>query len=354
MGCNIQNLQRPVGEVGKKLDLAISLVKDKNLEDIRKNFETEPLDVVGSLVRSVFIAPHGKKLVICDLNAIENRGIGWIARDPTILEVFEKGRCPYLSFGCILYNKTYEDLERAYKSGDPEAKLMRQNSKPPVLGAGYQLAAGEQKVTEEGDVIYTGLMGYSRNMGIELPQELADKSIEAFRDRHKGVVQCWSDLEKAAMKCILSRTSQIVGYVRFEMVEDVLCCFLPSGRALHYVGARVVDREWFGKNKKTIECWGMNQKTHTWGQIYTYGGKLIENIVQAISRDILLAGMVEANKLGMPIVMTCHDEIVSEVDISSPLGIKDLQLCMIKRPIWADNKLFLAAEGFESPVYRKE
>jgi DNA polymerase len=288
------------------------------------------------------------------LNAIENRVLGFVANDPTIIEVFEKGRCPYLSFGCVLYNKTYEELEKAYKSNDPEAKLMRQNSKPAVLGAGYMLSAGEEIVTEAGDKIYTGLMGYARNMGIELPQELADRSIQAFRDKHTGVVKCWANLENAAMRCISTRQPQKVGYIIFTMVENVLCCWLPSGRALHYVDARIVEREWFGKTKKTIECIGMNQKTHTFGYIYTYGGKLIENIVQAISRDILVNGMLEAKKIGFDIIMHCHDEIVAEVLKSLSLSIKDLQRCMIQKPWWADDKLFLAAEGFESLVYKKE
>lgn len=354
IGVNIQNLGRSIGEVSKKLDLAISLVKAKDLTNLRKEFKSEPLEIIGSLVRSCLVAAPGKKLIVADANAIENRVLGWLARDNTILEVFKQGKCPYLSFACVLYNQNYDDLYKAYKSGDPEAKLMRQNSKPAVLGAGYQLSSGEEIITEEGDKIFTGLMGYSRALGIELPQELADKSIQIFRDTHKGVKQFWSDLESAAIKCVKTRQNQVVGYLTFHMIEDVLCMRLPSGRDLHYVGVSIVKRDWYGKQKDALEIYGMDQKTHIWNRTFTYSGKLAENGTQAVSRDILLSGALNAEKASLPIIYHCHDELVSEKDINSLIGLKELCACMVKKPWWADDLLFLAAEGYEDKIYRKE
>lgn len=354
MGLNIQNLSRPNGETNKKLQLAIELVRKMDLSGLISNFKLDPLTVIGDLTRSVFIASPGNKLLICDLSAIENRGLGWIARDKTIIDIFEEGKDPYLAFACILYNQKYKDLEARYKAGDPEAKLMRQNAKPAVLGAGYMLSPGEEKLTANGDKILTGLRGYAKNMGINLAEELAKRSIDAFRSRHKGVVRCWYDLENAALDCIATRQPQTVGYVKFEIVENVLCIWLPSGRALHYVDPDIVKIDFFGKMKNSIECLGMDQKTHQFTRIYTYGGKLIENIVQAISRDILASGMIEATNIGIPIVMHTHDEIVGDVPENGHLGIEDLRQCMIKLPKWADSKLILDASGFESKIYRKE
>jgi DNA polymerase len=345
LGINIQNLQRPDKEVGKGLYRAIELVSNKDLEGIKKEFKTEPLSVVGSLIRSVFVAPKGKKLVICDLGAVENRGAGYVARDETILKVFTDGLDPYVYFAVDLYGEPYEQLIND--------KEKRQNAKPAVLGGAYQLSAGEETVTKDGDKIFTGLMGYARNMGIPISQDLATRSIEAFRAKHKKVVQSWADLESTAKKCIMTGKEGEVGPVRFEMFKGVLKMVLPSGRCLHYLEPKIVEREWFGSKKKTIQCLGMDQKYHIWGQIYTYGGKLLENAVQAISRDILANGIFNATRMGFAITMTCHDELVCEQDIDSPLGIKELRECMIAPPSWGNSQLILDAEGFESDIYSK-
>lgn len=302
--------------------------------------------MVGSLLRSTFVAPKGKKLVICDLGAVENRGAGYVARDETILKVFTDGLDPYVYFAVDLYGEPYDVLLKD--------KEKRQNAKPAVLGGAYQLSAGEETVTKDGDKIFSGLMGYARNMGIPISQELADKSIEAFRAKHKKVVQSWADLENSAKYCIKTGEPRQVGPVRFELFGDVLKMVLPSGRCLHYLEPRIVEREWFGKTKDTIECWGIDQKAHIWTRIYTYGGKLLENAVQAISRDILVNGMINAINKGFSITMHCHDELVCEEPINSPLGIKELRECMIQSPSWGDENLILDASGFESTVYRKE
>lgn len=325
---------------------------------VRKEFKTEPLDVVGSLLRSVFIARPGHKFVICDLSAIENRGLGYIAEDETILEVFRKGLDPYLNFATKMYQVPYESLAKVingeHKPIDAEAKEKRQNAKPAVLGCGYMLSGGEEIVTDEGDKIFTGLMGYGRAMGIPLTKELADLSVQVFRDTHVGVVKCWRKLEDSAMMCIRTGRPRVVGPIRFEMTNGVLRMILPSGRSLHYLEPKIVEREWFGGKKKTIECWGIDQKKHIWTRIYTYGGKLIENAVQAISRDILVDGMFNATEAGFPIVMHCHDEIVAEVPEESLLGIAQLRECMIRMPKWGNHQLLIDAAGFESKVYKKE
>ncbi len=346
--------------MSKSLSKAVDLVKAKDLEGIKREFKTTPLDVVGSLLRTVFVAPPGKKLVICDLSAIEGRGTGYVARDKEIVKIFEKNLDPYLDFASRLYNIPYELLtiineKGEHKPRDNDAKEKRQIAKPGFLGCCYQLSGGEERIDDKtGDKVFTGLMGYGRAMGIPVTKEDADRSVEIYRESYKDVVKCWSDLEEAAKRCIWTGKEETVGPVRFEMFQNVLRMVLPSGRCLHYLEPKIVEREWFGKMKKTIECWGMDQKLHIWTRIYTYGGKLFENAVQAISRDILCCGMLEATAMGFFIVMTCHDEIVAEQPIDSPLGIKELREAMIKKPIWGNDQLILDAAGFESQVYRKD
>lgn len=218
----------------------------------------------------------------------------------------------------------------------------------------YMLSGGEEVIKSDGDKIFTGLMGYGRAMGIPISKEDADLSVQIYRNSYKGVVRCWYDLEHAATRCIQTGQPEQVGPVRFELQGDVLKMVLPSGRCLHYLEPKIVEREWFGGKKQTIECWGVDQKKHIWTRIYTYGGKLIENAVQAISRDILANGMFNAVEMGFDITMHCHDEIVAEIDTNSKLGVKELRECMIKLPWWRNDKLLVDAAGFESDVYRKD
>src|SRR6185312_13993514 len=127
--CQLQNLPRPDKAVEKKLDLALALLTAGDYPGVCREFPS-PMDVVASCIRSAFRAPQGKHFVVCDLNAIENRGLGWIAECDSILKVFRDQRCPYLSFACEMYGLKYEDLDHAYRQGDLEAKEKRQIAKP--------------------------------------------------------------------------------------------------------------------------------------------------------------------------------------------------------------------------------
>lgn len=350
-GVQTQNLPRPIDEVNKNIEAALEAVHLVNCDRLKQfkykdGKQIEPLDVIGSCIRSAFIAKPGHKLVICDLSAIENRVLGYICKAPSILRVFEENLDPYKYFAVDLYGKKYEEI----------TKLERQNAKPPVLGCGYGLSGGEQTTSDEGDIVYTGLMKYGRNMNIAIDKELADRSVEVFRRKHHEVVQCWWDLDNAAMKCIQTRRPQSVNdIVLFEMVDDVLKTTLPSGRALHYLQPKIVDRPWYnGKTKKTIEYWGMSQEKHQFCRVFIYGSKFLENFDQSISRDLLVHGMKLATRMGFNIIMHTHDELVAEQPIDSPLGIKELRLCMVDKPLWGNDQLILDAAGFESEIYRKE
>jgi DNA polymerase len=150
-----------------------------------------------------------------------------------------------------------------------------------------------------------------------------------------------------------------IGPLTLEKSGRVLNLWLPSGRALHYINPRVREVERLstrtGKLYKTTEFLveGVDQKTHPWGDIVTHGSKIFENVVQAICRDILGYGMIEADKRGFPIVLTCHDEIVAEVDEDSDLTYKDLESIMSQDLKWCPG-FMIGAAGFETTYYRKE
>lgn len=365
-GVQVQNLTRPVKEVEKKYSRAIEIISAGDFEAAKNEFSS----VVGmttSCIRSAFQARMGHKLVVCDYSAIENRVLGWMAGCETTLRVFIEGRDPYLDFASELYNIPYEELKRRYDAGDKEAAFMRQMAKPAVLGAGYGLGGGEVRENKYGDIIFTGMRGYAKNLGIEMSEEDAHKSVRVFREKRPKIVALWSNLENAAISVLESGGLVKVGPLFFDRKRTkagqfILRMGLPSGRFLHYINARLTKRILQGKKgeyEKVAICYdgighgvGATDDKMQWGMVYTYGGKFTENGDQAISRDILCNGLVNASQAGFPIFGHFHDEIGTEVKENSGLGIKELRKCMIKPPAWGLD-LPLDAAGWEGKIYRK-
>jgi DNA polymerase bacteriophage-type len=423
----VQNLPRGTKAVKKKLMHALELLEREDYDAIVNEFtNTEKkkdsvtvVEFIITLLRSLFQAKPGKKVIVADLNAIENRVLGWVAGCKAILDVFRtcndcglvdedtagnflcpkcnchKSRCPYISFGTKMYNKDYKEMWASYAAGNEDE---RQNSKPAVLGAGYGLGGGEMYKNENGDMVRGGLWGYAKSVcGVDMEKDLAHKSVKIFRDSYPEVVQLWTDLEQA-FKQVLKRGGVIkVGEVTWNAKqnkwvkhEKCLGCVLtfrririegggymirmelPSGRALHYLNATIEIEDKVStrtgktytsetifydgiEHSATTDATGQqNKKKHKWGRVKTYGGKICENAVQAIARDLLLHGMLMADDMGFHLWGLFHDELATEEDISdmSGLTLSDLIWCMSDVPFWAPG-LILGAEGFEGQVYRK-
>lgn len=337
----VQNLPRPVKAVAADLENAITLLKNQDHLGIAMEFP-HVMDVVTSTLRSIFVAAPGKKLLVCDLNAVEFRVLGWITGCDTITDVFRQGLCPYKTFAVDLFGKPYDLI----------TKEERQEAKPGVLGGGYQLSGGEEVINEEGDKIYTGLMGYGRSLGVELPQDLAHASIKKFREKYFEVTEFWKDIENAGLNAVRTKKPQEIGPFVIECFGSKLMrLMLPSGRGLHYIRPKIEKDERFGKDGITYE--GRLQQKKVIGRLKIYGGKWVENGDQSFSRDLLLNGMFLAEKKGLNIIGHTHDELIAEVDKDSKFGLDDLKECMIRPPTWAPD-LILGAEGFEAERYRKD
>jgi len=334
-----QNLPRPTPQVEKKMDLAVELVRAGKYDQIKRQFPNE-MDVVSSVIRPAFRAPDGYEFDIADLNAIENRAVGWETDCQPILDVFRNGLDPYKDFGTRLFKKPYSEI----------TKDERQTSKPAVLGAAYRLSGGEEGVDKFGNPIKTGLWGYAASMGIHITQEQSIESVKIFRDNFKEVTRAWYNLEDAAIATVYDGSPREICRVVFQLCNGVMRVVLPSGRSLHYINPKVENREFFGKMKATLTYDGQQQETKQWGTIPTHGGKLLENITQAIARDILLHGMQLAEKMGIWIVAHVHDELISLRKDKSRLN--DLINCMSVVPDWAPG-LILGADGFSSQYYKK-
>jgi len=350
----LQNLVKATKEVEKKYDLAIKLLRAGDYETIKKEF-TNPIDVACASIRLVFRAPVYKKFIIADLSAIETRGSAWVAGCDTLMDIFRKGLDPYIVFAALMAGKTYEEIAAIAKLD----KKIRNDAKPPMLGCGYGLTPGDISRDEEGNIVKTGLLGYASSMQIELEPEYAEKAVEVYRQSYPEIPAFWWDLDRAFVQAVETEEPQEIGPLTIERKGRVVCLWLPSGRALHYVNPQTEEVERISKRTgkpykaTSITIEGVDQKTHSWTRINTYGPKLFENVVQAICRDILAHGMIEADKAGFPIVLTCHDEIVAEVPEDSPLTVKDLEDIMCIIPNWAPGFL-IGAAGFETIHYRKD
>ncbi len=408
-GVQPQNLPRPIKMVKKNFQRAVDLIMARDFDTIEKEYPSV-IEMVVSSIRMVFQAPEDERMEICDLNAIENRGLGYLARCPAILKVFAEGKDPYLAFGVYLYEvMNYEDLLAEKEAGNEEK---RQNCKPPVLGGGYALGGGELFVNEFGDEVWGGLMGYARNVcGVEMPYELAHKAVKVLRTSWAEVPQYWKDLEEGFKHVFRTGKPIEIGRVTYRKIDDdgedvtgrqgaygrwqwvpvdhvvegavlvidrmklkgggyMVRIKLPSDRRLHYLNVSIEEEIAKGKDGKpwkqeTIyydgiehsatkdESGAQAKKKHKWGRVKTYGGKLCENVVQAFCRDLLFHGFTLAWNLGFKIFGRFHDELAACASIYDfGLGNDDLRWCMSQAPPYSPD-CPLGAEGFTSQFYRK-
>src|SRR5579863_3086898 len=335
------------------------------------------------------------RMNVADLNAIETRVAAWIAGCQPLLDVFTtyicvdhptatlripgecsechcelEQMCPYLSFATKMYHIPYFTLAKDYKSKDPvkkaAAKFMRQMAKPGVLAAVYRQGAGGMgKDKKTGDPKKLGLWGYAENMGIDMTLEEAQNITKIFRESYPEVVSMCYALEVVIKSVLLNKAIKTdkpdilfalnqlnrIG-IKFDKIviddkgntREILRIQLPSGRCLHYVDAYIDDVKmpWTTEDggevyKPGLIYSGVDQETKQWKSgIVSHGGKIFENIVQAIARDVLADKLLEFEKVGMPVVAHIHDEGVCQVaDDPFSLSVEEMIEIMSKPVVWA-------------------
>lgn len=347
-----QNLPRPEKRLEKGIIIHAKNVEELNAECFEIVYD-RPMDVLASTIRPAAQAPDGYLFIDADLNAIENRVLGWLSSCAKILRVFELNRDPYVDFATYLFGGNYDDLMAEYKSGDG---FKRQISKPGVLGCGYMLGAGKQfRNHSTGEMEGTGLLGYAWNMGItEFTPEQSALSVETFRREFEEVTDYWYGIERAAKKCINTGKRVEFGHVAFDKKGPFMRMILPSGRCLHYCRPRIEDvmMPW-GDMKASITYEGLNDKKQ-WQRLNTHPGKLTENADQAIARDLLAHGMKLAMREGLDVRIHVHDQLValSEEDRAED-ELEILRQCMMDQPKWAKG-LPLGCGGFISKMFIKD
>lgn len=289
-----------------------------------------PISAISSCMRGFIIPTEGKILRIVDYSSIEARVLAWMAGEAWALEAYIAGVDVYKLMASGVYNVPYEDVS------DEQRRI----GKNLVLGAGYGLGGVK-------------FVAYSEKAGVEITEQFAKAAIKSYRTKHRKIVQFWYDVERCAIAAVREKRN-VENPVRlrnleFFMDSQWLCIRLPSGRCLFYYRPKVVPVEKFGEPSLQLQF-----KTEFRGRLVTestYGGKLTENIIQAIARDILVFGMFEAEKEGYRVIGTVHDEILTEQAVAAG-SVKELELIVSRLPSWASG-LPLEAKGFESYRYRK-
>lgn len=196
-------------------------------------------------------------------------------------------------------------------------------------------------------------VAYSEKAGVEITEAFAKKAVKDYRSKHRKIVQFWYDVERCAIAAVREKRSEqnavVLRNLKFYIKDQWFCIELPSGRCLRYYRPKVVPVEKFGEPALQLQF-----KTEFRGRLVsesTYGGKLVENIVQATARDLLVNGMFCAEEAGYPVYGTVHDEIITETDPGFG-SVKELEHIVCALPWWGVG-LPVAAEGFESYRYRK-
>jgi len=279
--------------------------------------------VLSELIRTAFIPSFGRKFIVADYSAVEARVIAWIAGEKWREQVFESGGDIYCASASQMFNVP---VEKHGVNGH-----LRQKGKIAELALGFGGSVGALKA-----------MG-ALDMGLN--EDELRPLVTAWRTTNPNIVRLWWAVDRAAMKAVRERTTTETHGIRFSYQSGMLFITLPSGRSLSYVKPRIGTNK-FGSGCITYEGIGSTKK---WERIDSYGPKFVENIVQAISRDLLCYSMKALKDYD--IVIHVHDEIVIEADMETP--IETICNQMSQTPPWAEG-LLMRADGYSCDFYQKD
>ena len=331
-----QNLPRTYID-GELLPLARRLTERRDRNALQLIFGSVP-DTLSQLIRTAFVAESGNLLVDADFSAIEARVIAWLAGEEWVLEVFRTHGKIYEATASQMFNVPFESI----KKGNPEYAY-RQKGKVATLALGYQGGTGSLIS-----------MGALRNGLTE--DELPD-IVERWRRANPAIVRFWYSVDAAAREAVESgrRIALLNRRLVFARESDpssnldFLTIQLPNGRKLYYAKPHMGTNR-FGQ--PSLGYWGMNQQTKKWTRLETYGGKLAENITQAVARDCLAEAIESLSAAGYPVVFHIHDEVVIET-ASDKAHLEDVVQIMSRVPSWAQG-LPLNAEGWVNGFFKKD
>ena len=285
-------------------------------------FYDKPSEVLSQLIRTAFIAEEGSRLIVADFSAIEARVIAWLADEKWRMEVFADGGDIYCASASEMFKVPVE------KHG--KNKELRQKGKIAELACGYGGSVGALKA-----------FGADK-MGLTVTE--MQSIIDKWRTSSPNICKLWRDVENAAKSAVrYKKAYQCAKGIIYEVVDEYLFATLPSGRKIAYYKPSIEEDQLKYEGTLQVGGWGINR---------TWGGKLVENLVQAIARDCLAKAMLRIDKAGYKIIMHVHDEIICEM----PKGEGSLaeMVEIMSQPIESLPGLILNADGYETLYYRKD
>lgn len=323
----LQNLPR---NYMNDLDLARDIVSKNDLDNMEMQFE-DVSKVLSELIRTAFIAKKNHTFAVSDFSAIEARVLAWLAGEAWRIEVFQSHGKIYEASASMMFGVPMEDIKKGSE--------LRDKGKIAELALGYQGASGALMA-----------MG-AESMGLT-EDELVTIVIK-WREANPAIVKFWYELDRCAKIAVKTKTriKTKTGNIYFDCDDMAMTIELPSGKKLFYQEP-VVGLNRF--NKECIKYKGIDQKTGLWQNTETYGGKLAENIVQAVSRDLLAESMINLDSAGFDIVMHVHDEVACEVpEDDAEASLERMNYLMCNNIPWTEG-LPLAADGYVTKFYKKD
>ena len=312
----------------KDLELARSMVLKGDYDAVDMMWPSVP-NVLSELIRTSFVAPEGKTFAVADFSAIEARVISWLAQEDWRLDVFRTHGKIYEATASIMFRVPIESVTKGSE--------LRQRGKTSELALGYC-----------GGVEALKRMDREKRIPVEEMPEL----ISMWRNANPSIVCLWSDVEKHAKHAIRTHTPSKLRSLEFKWEHNSLLIVLPSGRCLCYAEPGIGKNRW---GNESITYKGISQENKQWYKQETYGGKLVENIVQAIARDALAYSLQRLVQEGYKdIVMLVHDEVIIEVDKhDADKHLERIQQIMGEEVPWLKG-LPLKADGYTTDFYKKD
>jgi DNA polymerase bacteriophage-type len=374
-GVNLQNIARPTVDA----DESIALINTTE-PAIFDMLDMDPMEALSSSIRGMLIPSKGKKFIIGDYASIESRALAWLAGQEDKLEVFRGHGKIYEHVAAKIYNIYSEHGQNAIELVTQPQRFV---GKIGELACGFGGGAG-------------AITGMAKIYKVDMTKPEAEKIKNDWRAENPEICQFWKTAENAAASAVAHPGEVFqAGRVKFMVAHNFLWCQLPSGRRLAYhrpfikvetvtlikvpatedeggynimyspheytkeefkalADAKGLTVESF--DAPTIYFWGTDSQTRKWRVHSTYGGKLVENITQAVARDLMAESMLILDDMGYNIVLTVHDEIISEVPIDTPhdeqYSVEEFTTLMETTPTWADG-LPVRVEAYEATRYRK-
>ena len=324
----VQNLPRNYIE---DLDMARGLVKAGQLDAVKAIYGDVP-NLLSQLIRTAFVPGEGCRFIVADFSAIEARVLAWLAGEEWRLDVFRTHGKIYEASASAMFGVPIERIAK----GNPEYAL-RGKGKVAELALGYQ--GGSRALVSMGAL----------SMGLS-EEELPD-IVSRWRKSNRRIQDFWYAVENNAVDTVQYGTAHAMPKgISFYRDREYLFIRLPSGRELFYYHPELVANA-YGRN--SVGFYGISQATKKWERTETYGGKLTENIVQAVARDLLCSAMMNLFRAGYAIRFHIHDEVILEVPEGSGKSLDEAIRLMCALPGWAEG-LPLDAAGFEGHYYRKD